>query len=497
MTTRAWLPSDAAMPLTLWIDPADVATITLDANGAISQALDKSGNGNHFAPVSGANGPAQITVNGKTAFQDPSGSNATRSSPAYKLVSTTTGLNSVTAGPNTMVAVAAVPSYATGSAQLAFGVVTPLDTAASRAYGLAINSGTPSNSTSILRHGTAAGAATTGNVSVSGSIGVQTRSGANLVAYLDGAQVGTAATAADFSAVTGAWRINGWANAAASDGQLAPAWTGDAIVYTGVLSADDRQKLEGYLAWKWGTQARLPAAHPYKAAAPTITSTSFSLSAGVGAMTIAGGGVNLVRAANSPGAGSIVLKGMGLTPRRSYALGVSPGAVAVTLKPVLLAASRRLAAAAGAVIVLGYSAMLRRFSAPPVSRQITLSDAATSTKVFDYAMDPSDLVDFWAIISQGDDIGTLLRADENVASYTLTITAAAAAAGLQILTTNDRQPQLVDRLARFWLSVADDQQSSDLFSGAGAELALELTVVTDAVPSRRFQRSMMVKVAQQ
>ena len=30
-----------------------------------------------------------------------------------------------------------------------------------------------------------------------------------------------------------------------------------------------RQKIEGYLAWKWGLQANLPVGHPYKSAAPT------------------------------------------------------------------------------------------------------------------------------------------------------------------------------------------------------------------------------------
>jgi hypothetical protein len=35
-------------------------------------------------------------------------------------------------------------------------------------------------------------------------------------------------------------------------------------------SATDRQKIEGYLAWKWGIQASLPAAHPYRNAAPTF-----------------------------------------------------------------------------------------------------------------------------------------------------------------------------------------------------------------------------------
>lgn len=40
-----------------------------------------------------------------------------------------------------------------------------------------------------------------------------------------------------------------------------------------ILQADDtatRQKLEGYLAWKWGLEANLPTGHPYKKAAPTI-----------------------------------------------------------------------------------------------------------------------------------------------------------------------------------------------------------------------------------
>jgi len=34
------------------------------------------------------------------------------------------------------------------------------------------------------------------------------------------------------------------------------------------LTLDERQKLEGYLAWHWGIQATLPAGHPYKNAAP-------------------------------------------------------------------------------------------------------------------------------------------------------------------------------------------------------------------------------------
>jgi len=41
------------------------------------------------------------------------------------------------------------------------------------------------------------------------------------------------------------------------------------LAYNSVLSTPDRQKVEGYLAWKWGLQANLPANHPYKSATPT------------------------------------------------------------------------------------------------------------------------------------------------------------------------------------------------------------------------------------
>jgi hypothetical protein len=41
------------------------------------------------------------------------------------------------------------------------------------------------------------------------------------------------------------------------------------IVFTGNLSDPDRQKMEGYIAWKWGLEGSLPVGHPYKNSAPT------------------------------------------------------------------------------------------------------------------------------------------------------------------------------------------------------------------------------------
>jgi len=41
------------------------------------------------------------------------------------------------------------------------------------------------------------------------------------------------------------------------------------IFYNTVLSTLNRQKIEGYLAWKWGIQTSLPSGHPYYSSAPT------------------------------------------------------------------------------------------------------------------------------------------------------------------------------------------------------------------------------------
>jgi len=42
----------------------------------------------------------------------------------------------------------------------------------------------------------------------------------------------------------------------------------EAMYFQRALSNLERQQVEGYLAWKWGIQAQLPASHPYKNAPP-------------------------------------------------------------------------------------------------------------------------------------------------------------------------------------------------------------------------------------
>ena len=45
---------------------------------------------------------------------------------------------------------------------------------------------------------------------------------------------------------------------------------GELCVYNDYLETPFRNVLEGYLAWKWGIQANLPAVHPYALSAPTL-----------------------------------------------------------------------------------------------------------------------------------------------------------------------------------------------------------------------------------
>lgn len=53
------------------------------------------------------------------------------------------------------------------------------------------------------------------------------------------------------------------------------------LVYSAMLTTTQRQNIEGYLAWKWGIQASLPAGHPYVSAAPStgVPPTSYTVAA--------------------------------------------------------------------------------------------------------------------------------------------------------------------------------------------------------------------------
>ena len=52
-------------------------------------------------------------------------------------------------------------------------------------------------------------------------------------------------------------------------------YIGEVIIYGVALTTAQRQQVEGYLAWKWGLQAKLPGSHPYAAAVPMMAAPAF------------------------------------------------------------------------------------------------------------------------------------------------------------------------------------------------------------------------------
>jgi len=65
--------------------------------------------------------------------------------------------------------------------------------------------------------------------------------------------------------------------------------------------------------------------------------------------------------------------------------------------------------------------------------------------------------------------------------------------------TGARAPSIVDggRALRIWLSVDEELQLDPMFDGAGVTLPIEVTVDTNSIPARTYQRTIAVRVAQQ
>lgn len=80
---------------------------------------------------------------------------------------------------------------------------------------------------------------------------------------------GTPRTTTDMSAIVGdstpmaTLYING-----TNTGAFGSTTVAEVLIYNNTLDLADSQKIEGYLAWKWGLEANLPVGHPYRAAAP-------------------------------------------------------------------------------------------------------------------------------------------------------------------------------------------------------------------------------------
>jgi beta-glucanase (GH16 family) len=261
--------------LKLWLDGADPAVRTTSSSGNVTQLLDKSGNnvalqsGSGFEPnpingptvtANASNGLSTLRFDGKTeALVSPANPGSTLSAATVLLVFSQdapaiegniftlakdgfagTGINGLNIDT----------SYGTQSALNAIwllGATVPLaPNYANWMNGASVPFGTYNLQSYVVPAAGTALSFVNGSPAGSQSVEPGTMSNERYTLGTD-------------------WN---W-----GDGnQFFPGHIAEVLVYGSALSTGDRQTLEGYLAWKWGLAASLPATHPYRSVAPGASS---------------------------------------------------------------------------------------------------------------------------------------------------------------------------------------------------------------------------------
>lgn len=245
----AFAPDDLSS-LVLWLDAADVATITKDGSNNVSDWNDKSSNEAHATQTSSSQKPdyesSGINSQGSLRFD---GSNDELDIP---------GLMGITGSQNRSVFAVfqqdhtgsdhAIISLGTSSTRQSYHlVVRGSDNLGVGLWADDYNSATLSPGTAAAQAAAILDGTTRGDITL----------------YLDGSPEVATGTGVVNTANPGSSRIGSTHGFSEFDGLIA-----EVIVYASALSTTDRQKVEGYLAHKWGIIGSLPSGHPYKSTAP-------------------------------------------------------------------------------------------------------------------------------------------------------------------------------------------------------------------------------------
>ena len=257
--TAPGTPPDQAVGLMAWFDASDASTVTQSA-GAVSRWADRTGFMNDATQTTPANRPTSVAAaqNGRAVVRFAAGGgqwlNLPTLTPRAILVA---GRKQALGNSNVIIgASGAADSY------LAFGTSGGLGNAiAQNGSGAALSPSASEASWQVL-----------GGVD----------DGSTITAYRNGA-AGT-----PVSTGGAVWTVNGIAVNPTAGFRLAGD-LGEVVLFDRVPSLADRQLMEGYLAWRWGTQASLAGGHPYASASPGAHGGSSSWStSGPRTVTVSG-----------------------------------------------------------------------------------------------------------------------------------------------------------------------------------------------------------------
>lgn len=260
-TSVPWTPPN--LTTTGWYDASDALSITQSGN-SVSQWADKSGNALHLAqgtadlrPKTGIN-----TINGLTTvkFDGSNDTLVTTGNPfaptiqdafviaVHRIDSTTVNgtLFSLSGSATNSARWQAHAPYGGGTLYFDTGGASAGTTRVTTSYGV-----TPGNNVLVGFQG-------------STTDGVQRvmKNGSLLIGDATGHSVGT---------------VGNITVGSSAGTQYQNTSIGEFIIIKGTITTENRQKLEGYLAHKWGLAASLPVDHPYQSSAPGGSGTTVQL----------------------------------------------------------------------------------------------------------------------------------------------------------------------------------------------------------------------------
>lgn len=233
--TELWTP--ASVTTSIWLDADDSTTITANVSNDVATWADKSGSSNDFTQSTDSNKPTLVSVNGRSAlYFDGANTSMTSTSSLQDVVSSDNLFSLYLALPSSSDARGLFHARGTARVQMRDNTQWMIGTYSGGDPGIA----TSANILGGIQRDI------NGDVSYS----IDGTFSANVYNDTVSLQDGTTLKIGE------------------SDGIRHTGHVGELIAFPSHLSTEDRLKLEGYLAHKWGFLDNLPSDHLYKVIPP-------------------------------------------------------------------------------------------------------------------------------------------------------------------------------------------------------------------------------------
>lgn len=248
--------------LQMWLDAADANTLTIASDSNVSAWADKSGRANGVSQATASNQPSRyLTANGLSGMRFVAASGGDWFRGLFTTPLSTTKIAAFTVFEMTSNAqnyarvLSLSPLNSNDFINGAFGMNIQRDIGASA---IKTNANSSESAAAAITYSTMY----VTSVVYDGTSNILNLNGSTIVsrAYNTGFTISRSGIGFQaFSEVSG--------SADRHDGAI-----NEVILYNSNITPFDTQKVEGYLAWKWGLQGTLPASHPFVSTLPRTTS---------------------------------------------------------------------------------------------------------------------------------------------------------------------------------------------------------------------------------